>query len=189
MTEKLSEKFPYVISSDPNIDYIEIAEWWLTTGRSGLPKARFTFYTESAEKSSVADGTVDCVTIFEAMHWTDIPKTVSEAARELKSGGTFCIVHYNTPHIIDNEPAQRVLQDLLSTYASGLMANPNLTMYHSSLRGLAAEYNCIGFDEDVWEAAVERRFSNCRGDRWNISFPIIVNESDDWSENMTKERS
>jgi SAM-dependent methyltransferase len=180
-TEKLSEKFAHVIASDPNVDYIEIAERRLTTGPRALPKACFTFYAEAAEKSSVADGSVDCVTICEAIHWTDFQKTVSEAARQLKSGGTFCVVHYNVPHIIDNEPAQRALQNLLSTYASGLMANPNLTMYHTSLQALATGYDCVGFDEDVWVAGVERRFTNCRGDRKNIGFPGFFDELEDRS--------
>jgi SAM-dependent methyltransferase len=179
VAEKLAKKFVHVIASDPNIDYIKTAEQRLTSDGREFPKDRFSFHAEGSEKSSVADGSLDCVTILEAIHWTDIQKTVAEAARQLKSGGTFCIVHYNLPQIVNNERAQRVLQDLVSTYATGVQANSDLTVYHRALQALATGYDCIGFSEDVWEASVERRFTNCRGDRKKIGFPIVIQEIED----------
>lgn len=176
VAEKLAKKFAHVIASDPNVDYLKTAELRLTSDEQEFPQDRFSFRAEGSEQSSVADGIVDCVTILEAIHWTDFQRTVAEAARQLKSGGTFCIVHYNHPHILDNERAQRALLDLISTYATGVMAKP---VFHRAVQATTTGYDCIGFDEDVWEAGVERRFTNCSGDRKKIGFPVVVQEPED----------
>jgi ubiquinone/menaquinone biosynthesis C-methylase UbiE len=179
VAEILAEKFAYVIASDPNVDYIKTAEQRLTTGAREFSKDQFSFHAEGSEKSSVADRSVDCVTILEAIHWTDLQKTVAEAARQLKSGGTFCVVHYNFPQIVDDDSAQRVFLDLISTYATSVQSDSGLQVYHRALQTVATGYDCIGFSEESWERGVERRFTNCRGDRKQIGFPIAVQEIED----------
>jgi ubiquinone/menaquinone biosynthesis C-methylase UbiE len=91
VSETLAEKFTHVIVSEPNLEYIQMAEGCLSALPQGFPKDKFSFHAESAEKSSIPDASVDCVTICEAIYWTDMPAAVSEFARQLESGGSLCI--------------------------------------------------------------------------------------------------
>jgi len=50
--------------------------------------------TGSAEATSLADHSVDLITVGQAMHWFDLKRTRSEFVRVLKSGG-WCAVIYN----------------------------------------------------------------------------------------------
>ena len=179
VAEKLAERFAHVIASDPNIDYIKAAKERLAFDQQGFPADKFSFVVEGSEKSSVTDESQDCVTILEAIHWTDFQKTVSEAARQLKSGGTFCVVHYSLPQILDNNGAQRAWKNLVSSYVTDMLANADLNMEHRALQTVATGYDCIRFSEDVWEAGTQRRFTNCGGNRKKIGFPIAVQELED----------
>lgn len=48
----------------------------------------------TAEATELADGAVEMVTVGQAMHWFDLPKTRAEFARILRPGG-WCVVVYN----------------------------------------------------------------------------------------------
>ncbi len=48
----------------------------------------------TAEATGLADGSVDLITVAQAMHWFDLEKTKAEFARVLKPGG-WCAVLYN----------------------------------------------------------------------------------------------
>jgi hypothetical protein len=71
VSERLAGKFDHVIISEPNHQYLSIAEQRLKSLEKPFPKGTFEYKAEGAEKSSVPDGSVDLVTICEALHWTD----------------------------------------------------------------------------------------------------------------------
>jgi trans-aconitate 3-methyltransferase len=92
-SQNLATRFETVILSDPNDDYVDIAVTRLTT-EFGFPQSKFKLLQEGAEKSSLGDGEVDLVICCEAIHWTDILRSMGEFARQLKKGGTFAISVY-----------------------------------------------------------------------------------------------
>jgi len=94
--KKLANRFDRVIVSDPSEDYIKFAAERLARAFS-FPKDKFSFLQEPVEISSVKDGSVDLLVIFEAIHWTDIPAAIKEFSRQLKSGGTVAISLYFQP--------------------------------------------------------------------------------------------
>jgi ubiquinone/menaquinone biosynthesis C-methylase UbiE len=91
LSQELAHKFKHVIVSDINTKCLTIAEQRLAALPEPFPEGTFSFLTEEAEKSSVPDGSIDCYTICVALHWTDAQATLAESARQLKSGGTFCM--------------------------------------------------------------------------------------------------
>lgn len=52
------------------------------------------FRTAAAEDSGLDAGSVDLVTVAQALHWFDIPKFFDEAARVLRRGGLLAIWSY-----------------------------------------------------------------------------------------------
>jgi hypothetical protein len=64
VAQTLAEEFAHVIASDPNVEYLNTAEYRLNNAQN-FSNARFSFHAEKAEKSSVADRSVDCITILE----------------------------------------------------------------------------------------------------------------------------
>jgi len=74
-------------------------------------KINSNFFQEGAEKSSVESGSLDLLTICEALHWADIDVAMKKFARQLKKGGTLQIAHYWRPYT-DNEALQELWKDL-----------------------------------------------------------------------------
>ncbi|KAL3454989.1 S-adenosyl-L-methionine-dependent methyltransferase [Aspergillus heterothallicus] len=229
---RLSERFARVIVSEPNTEFLRIAQARLSssllgssTGQvqvpvqgqeqeqeagardqekpemptSGLLAARssstkqgppehtgFTFLAESAESSSVASASVDLVVIAEALHWAEIPVAIREFARQLKSGGTLCVVEYGPLWIVDNEAAQKVWEALFcdvvrdiffkrggedGTVAEDGDACGGPNVYMLSGRRMATGFDNVGFPEAQWRrGSVERVFTNTGGDRGRIGF-------------------
>jgi ubiquinone/menaquinone biosynthesis C-methylase UbiE len=68
-----------------------------------FPSGRFQFLQEGREKSSLESGSMDAITICEALHWCDIPTTLTEFHRQLKAGSVLCIMHYSGPYLTNPE--------------------------------------------------------------------------------------
>jgi len=58
------------------------------------PAAHVTWVDGSAEKTTLADASVDVVTAFQAFHWFDPTATYPEILRILKPGGRAALVYY-----------------------------------------------------------------------------------------------
>jgi hypothetical protein len=89
VSEKLTEKFNYVIISQPNGTFLEIAKQRLSALPKLFPPGQFSYLGEGAETISVHAGSVDIITIYKAIHWTDTEAIVAEDARQLERSRTF----------------------------------------------------------------------------------------------------
>lgn len=95
-TQQLGELFEEAIGVDGSIQQIQQA--------ANAEKTKIRYLHGSAESCPVVpDASADLVTVAQALHWFDLAKFYSEAARILKPNGTLAIWVYSTgwPVVID----------------------------------------------------------------------------------------
>ena len=80
----LAERFKRVFASDPSTTQIANAE----------ARANIDYHAEPAEQSSLADASVDLVTVAQALHWFDHARFYAQVQRVLKPGGVFAAWSY-----------------------------------------------------------------------------------------------
>ena len=76
-TVALAEHFARVVGTDPSANQIAEAE----------SRPNVEYRVEAAEQSTLADGSVDLVTVAQAFHWLDHARFYREVRRVLKPGG------------------------------------------------------------------------------------------------------
>ena len=96
----LAEKFARVVATDASEKQIGLAR----------PHERIGYRVASAYESGLRDGSVDIVTVAQAMHWFDPAKFYSEVRRVLRPSGVIAIWGYGDP-VLDTEPIQQVVHD------------------------------------------------------------------------------
>ncbi|KAJ0426154.1 hypothetical protein BJY00DRAFT_307656 [Aspergillus carlsbadensis] len=209
VSARLAERFTRVVLSDPNKDFLSAARGRLSSSSCSKKSAmsasetptstpditqgqaqadKFIYLAESAERSSAASGAVDLVIIADALHWTDIPASIAEFARQLKSGGTLCVPQYGPAWIENNEEAQRAWEGLFYQAVRDLFfgdgdrdarnrQSGKPEDQHGSLclssgnegyilagRRFATGLDNVGFPWSQWRDGVVRTFTNTRGD-------------------------
>lgn len=90
----LAAHFERVIATDPSAAQVDRA----------TPDPRVEYRVERAERSSLADASVDLVTVAQALHWFDHPAFFAEVARVLRPGGAlaaWCYEVFETTPEID----------------------------------------------------------------------------------------
>lgn len=80
----LAGRFERVIATDPSAQQIGNAE----------PHPRVEYRVEPGERTSIADRSVDAVTVAQALHWFDLPRFVEEVKRVARSGALFAAWTY-----------------------------------------------------------------------------------------------
>lgn len=85
----LAALFDRVIATDPSWQQINNA----------THHAKIEYRVETAEKSSLADHSVDIITVFQALHWLDFDQFYDEVRRVLKPDGILAAVTYHIPRI------------------------------------------------------------------------------------------
>ncbi|MBI3804331.1 MAG: class I SAM-dependent methyltransferase [Nitrospirae bacterium] len=80
----LARHFDRVIATDASPEQIQNA----------IPDRRVEYRVAAAEKSGLADGSVDLITVAQALHWFDIPAFFMEATRVLVPGGLLAVWCY-----------------------------------------------------------------------------------------------
>jgi ubiquinone/menaquinone biosynthesis C-methylase UbiE len=88
----LAEVFDRVIATDASEEQIRNAE----------PHSRVECRVASAEESGIEPGTIDLVTIAQALHWFELKRFYAEVRRVLKPEGVIAASAYNLLHV---EPA------------------------------------------------------------------------------------
>jgi len=87
----LMEHFLQVIATDASAEQIARA-----------PRhERIEYRTARAEESGIEGGSVDCVTVAQALHWFDLPAFYAEAARVLRPDGLLAVWCYATQTVDD----------------------------------------------------------------------------------------
>ncbi|TCW31949.1 class I SAM-dependent methyltransferase [Gulbenkiania mobilis] len=92
----LASHFDNVVATDASVAQLEHAD--------AHPRVRYC--CEPAEHTHLADGTVDLITVAQALHWFDLPRFWEEATRVLRPGGViavWCYPHFSTEGPLDTE--------------------------------------------------------------------------------------
>ena len=95
----LAEHFDRVIATDISAEQIAQAK----------PNPRIDYHVAPAERSGLAENSVDAVTITQALHWLDIPRFYDEVRRVSKLGSVFVATVYSDP-VLGDPKADRILQ-------------------------------------------------------------------------------
>lgn len=165
--EILALQFKHLICSDHSESAVDAARNHLL-GLASTPvkkstNAEFTFKVSTAEDMSwIEQGSVEMVTMSEALHWTDTKQTLEAAHRVLKPGGTFATWYYTQPRFPDNPSVEALFRQLQGQWCK-------VRRDHSpqSRRTLFVEqsgYDCIIFPQHQW-TAVQRIKFNTGGDK------------------------
>jgi SAM-dependent methyltransferase len=85
----LGGQFEKVIATDASAEQI----------RNAKPHPRVEYRTEPAERSSLGDGTADCVTVAQAAHWLDLPAFYKEARRVGRPNALLALITYERTKI------------------------------------------------------------------------------------------
>jgi len=99
----LAPLFDRVVATDASAEQIAAAP----------PHPRVEYRVAPAESSGLAAGSVDLVTVAQALHWFDRPAFYAEAARVLDPDGVLAVWTYGHPHV-DPPEADAVFQEFYS---------------------------------------------------------------------------
>jgi ubiquinone/menaquinone biosynthesis C-methylase UbiE len=100
-TIDLADRFDSVIGTDASAQQIAAAS----------PHPHVTYAVARAEDSGLENGSVDCVTVAQSLHWFDRPLFYAEAERVLRPAGVLAVWTYAVPRLNDGN-----LDKLLQTY-------------------------------------------------------------------------
>lgn len=120
----LAAHFAHVYATDASAEQIALAR----------PAPGVSYAVAPAEQCALADGTVDLVTVAQAVHWFDHARFYAEVRRVLRSGGVLAVWVY---HLIEVDPAVDALivhyhNEIVGPYCAGARAAGA-----HALRGLA----------------------------------------------------
>jgi len=102
----LAQTYSRVIATDISKELLALAQ----------PNPRISYRFAPAEESGIESGTVDLITVAQALHWFDLPRFWTEAKRVLKQDGVLAFWGYNWPRV---QPAvDRVLEDFKAAISS-----------------------------------------------------------------------
>ncbi|KAL4424348.1 hypothetical protein ABPG75_001649 [Micractinium tetrahymenae] len=133
----LAGRFDAVLACDASQQQLEHAE----------QRPNITYFLSPAERlDRVADGSVDLLTVAQALHWFDLPAFYAEARRVLRPGGTLAVWGYGLPLIASppgrppHPPAtlaalHRAMHEL-HTCTLGAMWDPGRELVWNCYRGL-----------------------------------------------------
>jgi trans-aconitate 3-methyltransferase len=157
--EILALQFKHLICSDYSESAIAAAKDHLLAGTNAkTANAGFTFRVSNAEDMSwIEPGTIEMVTMSEALHWTDTIRTLEAAHRVLKSGGTFAAWYYTQPRFQDNPAVDRLFRQLQSHWCKlrrDFSAESERTLWVEQ-----TGYDYIAFPKSQWAAVNRIKFN------------------------------
>ncbi|MGC3961394.1 MAG: class I SAM-dependent methyltransferase [Verrucomicrobiota bacterium] len=104
--QSLARTFSRVIATDISKELLALAS----------PHPRISYRVASAEESGIESGSVNLVTVAQALHWFDLDRFWPEAVRVLKPGGVLAFWGYNWAVI--ESGVDRVLEEFKAEIAS-----------------------------------------------------------------------
>lgn len=88
----------------PLFDHVEATDASSAQVAQATPHPKVSYRVEPAEASGLSEGSVDLVTIAQALHWLDLDRFYAEVARVLRPGGllaAWCYVFFSVEPAID----------------------------------------------------------------------------------------
>jgi SAM-dependent methyltransferase len=85
----LGDQFERVIATDASAEQI----------RNATQHAQVEYRVEPAEQTTIADDTVDCVTVAQAAHWIDLDRFYAETRRVARDAALIVLVTYERAHV------------------------------------------------------------------------------------------
>ncbi len=148
-TKLLLEKGNSVYAVEPNNDMRAKAE-------SDLCKyENFYSVNGSAEATTLADDSVDCITVAQAFHWFNVEEFKAECKRILKPSGKVVLVwnSRDEEHIInkENEKINKTFCESFTGFSGGIsgpMKSKNISAFFSGDYQMKSFENFIRFDKD-----------------------------------------
>jgi hypothetical protein len=132
----------------------------------GFPKSNSTFVQESAEKSSIEDGTVDLLIIAQAMPFKDVEAAMQSFARQVTSGGTVAIGFYGRATFANNPQAQASLDKVWDNWAAKLVGTGGLMA--RTLQYTDSTFDNIPFSLEFWGPGAKRILTNSREKEYTL---------------------
>ena len=102
-TSDLATRFSEVIGTDASVEQIT----------SATPSSNVVYRVAPAEQSGLPAGSVQLLTIAQALHWFDLPRFYAEAKRVLVPGGLIAAWAYGINQV-EGEAANQIVQDYYS---------------------------------------------------------------------------
>ena len=99
-TADLAGHFAKVVGTDGSAEQISAAK----------AHSKIEYRVAPAERSGLVDGSVDLVTVAQALHWLPLDAFYAEVRRVLKGRGIFAVWSYGATKI-DSEPVDELVQD------------------------------------------------------------------------------
>ncbi len=100
----LAEHFDCVVATDASAQQIAAA----------TPHAQVTYRVAKAEDSGLPSGTVDLVTVAQALHWLDLPAFYAEVHRVLRPAGVLAVWTYGVL-LVEGEGVNSLIQHFYET--------------------------------------------------------------------------
>jgi len=158
----LSKQFDKVHVSDPSSHNLAQARSMLGSMKTSC---QISFSQTPAEERVLPDASVDMVTIFEALHWTDAPRAIASAAASLKPGGTLALLHY-TPrvYIPNNARAYAAWNNLMDAHSRNIYeASGELMDGRRAHPQGDAGLDYVELSPDIFEKGAKRIYINIAG--------------------------
>jgi SAM-dependent methyltransferase len=104
----LAERFAHVVATDLSAEQV----------RQAPPHPRIEYRVCPAERSGLADASVDLTTVASALHWFDLDAFYAEARRVLRPGGILAAWTYHVGHVEPpfGELFEQFYHDVLASY-------------------------------------------------------------------------
>ena len=136
----LATRFDHVVATDPSQKQLANA----------VANPRIDYRNEAAEDTTIADRSVDAVTVAQALHWFDLAAFIVEVQRVAVPGALFaawCYAHCSVTPAVDAVIAH-LYEDILGTYWS-----PERKLVDEGYASLALPFASVGIQ--AFEMRVE----------------------------------
>lgn len=121
----LAPHFEHLIATDASAQQLAAA----------APDRRITYRVATADRSGLEPGSVDLVTVAQALHWLDLEAFYSEVRRVLRPGGVLAVWCYGVLHV-EGDVTDRLVQEFY-TDITGPYWPPERRLVDEGYRGLS----------------------------------------------------
>lgn len=159
VAHQLVHKFKHVYVSEPVPQNIAEAHHFLSRE---FDAGSVSFNQIGAEDPWLEESSVDLVTAFECLHWSDCSRSLPNIARQLKSGGTLAALYYTPrPFLRSNERADRAWRAIFDKFAELNYSADSKTT--KSMPGVFDGMNThVRLDPWLWEKGAKRTTINAK---------------------------